>query len=110
MWHAAIILYEPALTACAARALGDALTSSVIYYHRFSMLCARCRRRPATESDSNNARSSQSEASQRRQTRENQKEPFTHTSLVGRALVVVGQQLVAANLGACPPPVPLFLR
>ncbi len=107
MWHAAIILYEPTLTAFAARALGDAIISSVTY-HRFSMLCARCRRRPATESDSNNARSSQSEASQRRQTRENQKEPSANTSLVGRALVVIGQQLVAANLGACPPPVPLF--
>ncbi|AKG51572.1 O24 [Papio ursinus cytomegalovirus] len=108
MWHAAILLYEPTLTASAALALGNAISA---IHHRFSMLCARCRRRPATESDSNNARSSQSEASQRRQTRENQKEPSpknNNTSLVGRALVIIGQQLIAANLGACPPPVTLF--
>ncbi|AKI29738.1 protein O24 [Mandrillus leucophaeus cytomegalovirus] len=105
MWHAAIV-YGPTTTECAALALSDVFSA---IYDRVSMLCARCRRRPATENESNNARSSESQASQRRQTKENQKEGGSAgDSVVGRALVVLGQQLLAANLGACPPPVPLW--
>ncbi|AEV80709.1 protein O24 [Cercopithecine betaherpesvirus 5] len=105
MWHVAQ-LHDPAVTAPLARALTNVIFN---LYDRLSMLCARCRRRPAIGDESNNTRSSESEASQRRQAKEKE-EASAKTSLVGRIIVAVGQQIVAANLGACPPPLPPLYR
>ncbi|AEQ32349.1 hypothetical protein KM472_gp272 [Cynomolgus macaque cytomegalovirus strain Ottawa] len=96
MWHA-IAVHTPSGVASAARALNNALSDLVC---RISMLCARRRRRPVTQET---ATAGSSEAKQAEQ---NQEQPQTSpsTSFLGRALVLVGQQLLAANQAACPPP------
>ncbi|QQL11581.1 Rh228 [macacine betaherpesvirus 3] len=96
MWHA-ITVHTPSGVASAARAVNNALSDLVC---RISMLCARRRRRAVTQET---ATAGSSEARQAEQKQE-QPQTSSSTSFLGRALVLVGQQLLAANQAGCPPP------
>ncbi|QQL10324.1 Ja228 [Japanese cytomegalovirus] len=98
MWHA-ISVYTPSGVASAARALNNALSDLVCRIS--SMLCARRRRRAVTQET---ATAGSSEAKQAEQKNKEQPQTSPSTSFLGRALVLVGQQLLAANQAGCPPP------